>query len=49
MAAMQGSLEEFLRALRAMEVRVSPAEAIDAHRAEQDRRSGEMEPFGVRR
>jgi uncharacterized protein with von Willebrand factor type A (vWA) domain len=33
MAAMQGALEEFLRALRAMEVRVSPAEAIDAHRA----------------
>lgn len=33
MAAMQGALEDFLRALRAMEVRVSPAEAIDAHMA----------------
>ena len=33
MAAMQGALEDFLRALRAMEVKVSPAEAIDAHRA----------------
>ncbi|HZZ37013.1 MAG TPA: VWA domain-containing protein [Caulobacteraceae bacterium] len=33
MAAMQRTLEDFLRALRAMEVRVSPAEAIDAHRA----------------
>ncbi len=28
---MQQTLENFLRALRAMEVRVSPAEAIDAH------------------
>src|SRR5438552_15757708 len=33
MAAMQRRLEDFLRALRAMEVNVSPAEAIDAHRA----------------
>ncbi len=33
MAVMQGALEDFLRALRAMEVKVSPAEAIDAHRA----------------
>src|SRR5439155_16242022 len=33
MAAMQRTLEDFLRALRAMEVNVSPAEAIDAHRA----------------
>ena len=33
MAAMQRTLEDFLRALRAMEVTVSPAEAIDAHRA----------------
>lgn len=33
MAVMQGALEDFLRALRAMEVRVSPAEAIDAHMA----------------
>jgi len=32
-APMQGALEDFLRALRAMEVRVSPAEAIDAHMA----------------
>ena len=30
---MQRTLEEFLRALRANEVAVSPAEAIDAHRA----------------
>jgi uncharacterized protein with von Willebrand factor type A (vWA) domain len=30
---MQHALEAFLRALRANEVRVSPAEAIDAHRA----------------
>jgi len=30
---MQHTLESFLRALRAHEVRVSPAEAIDAHRA----------------
>ncbi|MFI4974426.1 MAG: VWA domain-containing protein [Caulobacterales bacterium] len=30
---MQETLEDFLRALRASEVRVSPAEAIDAHRA----------------
>src|SRR5579863_7711551 len=27
------ALEDFIRALRACEVRVSPAEAIDAHRA----------------
>ena len=33
MAVMQGALEDFLRALRAMEVRDSPAEAIDAHMA----------------
>ncbi|HEX7760724.1 MAG TPA: VWA domain-containing protein [Caulobacteraceae bacterium] len=33
MAVMQGALEDFLRALRAMEIKVSPAEAIDAHRA----------------
>lgn len=33
MAAMQRTLEDFLRALRALEVNVSPAEAIDAHRA----------------
>jgi uncharacterized protein with von Willebrand factor type A (vWA) domain len=32
-APMQGVLEAFLRALRANDVRVSPAEAIDAHRA----------------
>jgi uncharacterized protein with von Willebrand factor type A (vWA) domain len=30
---MQRTLENFLRALRAVDVRVSPAEAIDAHRA----------------
>ncbi|MET0295162.1 MAG: VWA domain-containing protein [Phenylobacterium sp.] len=30
---MQRALEDFLRALRAADVRVSPAEAIDAHRA----------------
>jgi uncharacterized protein with von Willebrand factor type A (vWA) domain len=30
---MQRSMENFLRALRAADVRVSPAEAIDAHRA----------------
>jgi hypothetical protein len=30
---MQRTLEEFLRALRASDVRVSPTEAIDAHRA----------------
>ena len=30
---MQRSLEEFIRALRAADVRVSPVEAIDAHRA----------------
>ena len=30
---MQRALEDFLRALRASEVPVSPAEAIDAHRA----------------
>jgi uncharacterized protein with von Willebrand factor type A (vWA) domain len=30
---MQHTLEDFLRALRAQEVRVSPAEAIEAHRA----------------
>ncbi len=30
---MQHAMEEFLKALRASEVRVSPAEAIDAHRA----------------
>jgi len=29
---MQGALEDFFRALRASDVRVSPAEAIDAHR-----------------
>jgi uncharacterized protein with von Willebrand factor type A (vWA) domain len=28
----QGTLEKFLTALRGMEVDVSPAEAIDAHR-----------------
>lgn len=33
MEPMQHTLEGFLRALRAREVRVSPAEAIDAHRA----------------
>ena len=33
MAAMQETLEAFLRALRAQDVRVSPAEAIDAHLA----------------
>ena len=32
---MQRTLENFLRALRAVDVRVSPAEAIDAHRAAQ--------------
>ncbi len=30
---MQRTLEDFLRALRAIEVRVSPAESIDAHKA----------------
>ena len=30
---MQHTLESFLRALRANDVRLSPAEAIDAHRA----------------
>src|SRR5437763_591423 len=30
---MQHTLESFLRALRAHDIRVSPAEAIDAHRA----------------
>jgi len=30
---MQATLEDFIKALRASEVRVSPAEAIDAHRA----------------
>lgn len=30
---MQRTMEQFLRALRAVDVRVSPAEAIDAHRA----------------
>src|SRR5476651_2233733 len=30
---MQRTLESFLRALRSVDVRVSPAEAIDAHRA----------------
>ena len=29
----QATVEEFIKALRASEVRVSPAEAIDAHRA----------------
>ena len=29
---MQGALEDFFRALRSADVRVSPAEAIDAHR-----------------
>jgi uncharacterized protein len=29
---MQGALEDFFRALRASDVRISPAEAIDAHR-----------------
>src|ERR1700722_15674765 len=29
----QATMEEFIKALRASEVRVSPAEAIDAHRA----------------
>ncbi len=33
MEPMQHTLESFLRALRAHDVRVSPAEAIDAHRA----------------
>ena len=33
MPAMQNALEDFLRALRANDVRVSPSEAIDAHRA----------------
>jgi len=30
---MQRTMEKFLRALRAVDVRVSPSEAIDAHRA----------------
>src|SRR5579871_1572810 len=30
---MQRTMENFLRALRAQDIRVSPAEAIDAHRA----------------
>ncbi|WP_304169913.1 hypothetical protein, partial [Phenylobacterium aquaticum] len=29
---MQTALEDFFRALRAADVRISPAEAIDAHR-----------------
>jgi uncharacterized protein with von Willebrand factor type A (vWA) domain len=33
MAPMQRTLEDFLRALRARDIAVSPAEAIDAHRA----------------
>lgn len=33
MPAMQGTMEAFIKALRASEVRVSPAEAIDAHKA----------------
>jgi uncharacterized protein with von Willebrand factor type A (vWA) domain len=32
-SAVQTTMEEFIKALRASEVRVSPAEAIDAHRA----------------
>ena len=32
-ASIQAPIEEFIKALRASEVRVSPAEAIDAHRA----------------
>jgi uncharacterized protein with von Willebrand factor type A (vWA) domain len=32
-SAVQATLEDFIKALRASEVRVSPAEAIDAHRA----------------
>src|ERR1700689_3919238 len=32
-APIQATIEEFIKALRASEVRVSPAEAIDAHRA----------------
>src|SRR5271154_2058807 len=32
-APVQATIEEFIKALRASEVRVSPAEAIDAHRA----------------
>jgi hypothetical protein len=32
-APVQATVEEFIKALRASEVRVSPAEAIDAHRA----------------
>ena len=30
---MQRTVEEFLKALRASEIKVSPAEAIDAHKA----------------
>ncbi len=30
---MQRTMENFIRALRAQDIRVSPAEAIDAHRA----------------
>ena len=32
-APVQATIEEFIKALRASEVKVSPAEAIDAHRA----------------
>ncbi|MGH6958248.1 MAG: hypothetical protein ACREEW_16405, partial [Caulobacteraceae bacterium] len=32
-SAVQATMEDFIKALRASEVRVSPAEAIDAHRA----------------
>ena len=42
---MQRTLENFLRALRAVDVRVSPAEAIDAHRAVQTVGYGDRELF----
>ena len=42
---MQRTLENFLRALRAVDVRVSPAEAIDAHRAVQVVGYGDRELF----
>lgn len=42
---MQHTLEEFLRALRASDIRVSPAEAIDAHRTAEVVGYGDRELF----
>jgi uncharacterized protein with von Willebrand factor type A (vWA) domain len=42
---MQRTLEQFIRALRAVDVRVSPAEAIDAHRAVESVGYGDRELF----